>query len=69
MMAARWLRKRLPFLLCSTILLGVNCPPLVVDSFKTGITRWVTGAFSTIDLTPYTDLVIDEFAGDPSPGV
>jgi len=69
MMASRWLRKRLLFLLCSTILLGVNCPPMVVDSFKTGITRWVSGAVSTIDLTDYTDLILGQIVGNPRPGV
>jgi len=69
-MAARTrLRKCLLFVISSTILLSLSCPPMVVDSFKTGVTRWVSGSFSTMDLTPYTDLIIQQFAGNPSPGI
>jgi hypothetical protein len=53
-----WLRKRLPFILCSSILLGIQCPPIVVDSVKTGVVQWVSGSFSLLDLTALSDLVI-----------
>jgi hypothetical protein len=68
-MAARaWLRKRLPLLLSSLILLSVSCPPMVVDSLKTGITRWVSGSMSSINLEPFMDALIATFGGPPSLG-
>jgi hypothetical protein len=41
------LRKVLSLLAFSSILLGIECPPIVVQSFKTGTVNWVSGDSST----------------------
>jgi len=63
-----WLRRRLPFLLCSSILLGIQCPPIVVDSFKYGVTNWVTGSFSAVSFTQFSDFILNVFTGGPTFG-
>lgn len=67
-MAARTRLRKLGLALCSTILLGIQCPPIVMDAFKSGVTSWVSGSVGSIDLTQFTDVLIASFTGnDPTP--
>jgi hypothetical protein len=66
-MASRSRLRKLAFFLCSSVLLGIQCPPLAIDSVKTGVVTWVAGSFNTIDLTPFTDFIISSFTGGPTP--
>ncbi len=45
----RWM-KFLMLVLCSGILTSIECPHLVFNSFKSGVTNWVTGSFTTVNV-------------------
>lgn len=62
-MAGRSSRRKFALFLCSTILLGVQCSPLVVDSIKGGVVGWVSGSFTSFNLNPFTDFIINTFTG------
>lgn len=49
------LRKLAAFFCLSGVLLGIQCPPLVIDAIKTGAVRWVSGSVGTINLTDVAD--------------
>lgn len=45
---------------CSGILLSVQCPPLMIQSVKMGISSWVGGT-GTVVLSQLSDLLIGGF--------
>lgn len=63
-MAVRARLRKIGLVLCSTILLGIQCPPIAMDAMKSGIVNWVSGSVSSIDLTQFTDVIIATFSGN-----
>ncbi len=63
-----WLRKFLTLAIGSSILLGVQCPPIAIDSVKTGVYTWVSGSFGLLDLAALSDLIIGSNTGGHQPG-
>jgi hypothetical protein len=61
--------KFLLLICCSGILLSIQCPPLVVSSFKSGISQWVSGSLTNSTLfTQLGDMLIGQFTGGSTTG-
>lgn len=68
-MGARSRFRKLLLVLGSTILLGIQCPPIMMDAFKTGVVSWVSGSFSGTSMTQFADFIIGTFTGGPTLGL
>jgi hypothetical protein len=55
--------KNLLLVLCSGVLLGLSCPPIVVSSVKGGITSWVSGSFDGSGVSQLSDFFLSTLGG------
>ncbi len=59
------LRKLLALVTFGTILLGIQCPPMVIDSIKTGTVTWVSGGSSLgTGSNQFGDYLLNLFTGN-----
>lgn len=63
MIRERWHRRMLALCVAGSVLLGLQCPPLVTSSFKTGLSNWLVGSVQNVNVTQISDFISGVFSG------